>query len=84
MTDLSIRLVDRPGALAKVASTLGEAGANIVEVFHQRVFSDLPAKAALLEAVIETRDRDHLNETVALLRAAGFEVEVSSNPGGTR
>jgi len=72
------------GALAKVASTLGEAGANIVEVFHQRIFSELPAKAALLEVVIETRDRDHLNETVALLRAAGFEVEVSSNPGGTR
>jgi threonine dehydratase len=84
LTQLAIDLVDRPGALAKVASTLGEAGANIVEVFHQRVFSDLPAKAALLEAVIETRDRDHLNETVALLRAAGFEVEVSSNPGGTR
>ena len=84
LTQLAIDLVDRPGALAKVASTLGEAGANIVEVFHQRVFSDLPAKAALLEVVIETRDRDHLNETVALLRAAGFEVEVSSNPGGTR
>jgi threonine dehydratase len=84
LTQLAIDLVDRPGALAKVASTLGEAGANIVEVFHQRIFSDLPAKAALLEVVIETRDRDHLNETVACLEAAGFEVEVRSNPGGTR
>ncbi len=84
LTQLSIDLVDRPGTLGKVANILGEAGANIVEVTHQRVFSDLPAKAALLEVVIETRDRAHLQETVARLKAAGFEVAVRSNPGGTR
>jgi threonine dehydratase len=82
LSQLSIDLVDRPGQLAKVANLLGEAGANIVEVYHQRVFTDLPAKGALLEAVIETRDRAHLDETVARLRAAGLEVEVRSNSGG--
>jgi threonine dehydratase len=81
---LKIDLVDRPGQLAKVANILGDAGANIVEIYHQRVFSDLPAKGALLEAVIETRDRIHLNDTVARLRAAGLEVDVEINPGGTR
>jgi hypothetical protein len=35
-----------------------------------------------LEVVIETRDRAHLDETVARLRAAGLEVDVRSNPGG--
>ncbi len=83
LTQLSIDLVDRPGTLGRVANILGEAGANIVEVTHQRTFSDLPAKAALLEVVIETRDRQHLEETVEKLKAAGFEVEVRSNPGGT-
>jgi threonine dehydratase len=83
LTQLSIDLVDRPGTLGRVANILGEAGANIVEVTHQRTFSDLPAKAALLEVVIETRDRPHLEETVEKLKAAGFEVEVRSNPGGT-
>ena len=34
--------------------------------------------------MIETRDRAHLDETVAKLKAAGFEVEVRSNPGGAR
>ena len=82
LSRLSIDLVDRPGQLARVANLLGEVGANIVEVYHQRIFSDLPAKGALLEVVIETRDRDHLNETVACLRASGLEVEVQSNPGG--
>jgi threonine dehydratase len=84
LTQLVIHLVDRPGTLGKVANILGEAGANIVEVTHQRTFSDLPAKAALLEVVIETRDRAHLDETVARLRSDGFEVDVRSNPGGER
>src|SRR5262245_6145484 len=84
LSQLAIDLGDRPGTLGKVANILGEAGANIVEVYHQRVFCDLPAKGALLEAVIETRDRLHLQETVDRLKAAGFEVEVRSNPGGTR
>jgi threonine dehydratase len=84
LSQLAIDLTDQPGELARVADLFGKAGANIVEVSHQRVFSDLPAKGTLLELVIETRDRGHLDETVARLRAAGFEVEVRSNPGGTR
>ena len=84
-TQLTIDLVDRPGQLAKVAILLGEVGANIVEVYHQRIFSDLRAKgASSLELVIETRDRVHLNETVKALKDAGFEEEVPSNPGGER
>ncbi|HEY1243920.1 MAG TPA: threonine ammonia-lyase [Hyphomicrobiaceae bacterium] len=82
LSQLSIDLADRPGQLAKVANLLGDAGANIVEVYHQRVFTELPAKGALLEVVIETRDRAHLDETVRKLRAGGLEVMVRSNSGG--
>jgi threonine dehydratase len=82
LSRLAIDLADRPGQLAKVANLLGEVGANIVEVHHQRVFTDLPAKGALLEVVIETRDREHLQEAVGRLRAAGLEVEMSGNSGG--
>jgi threonine dehydratase len=81
LSRLAIHLADRPGQLAKVANVIGEAGANIVEVAHQRVFSQLPAKGALLEVVIETRDRTHLDETVGRLRAAGLEVETSGAAG---
>src|SRR5262245_14189617 len=84
LSQLSIDLADRPGQLARVANLLGEAGANIVEVYHQRLFSDLPAKGALLEVVIETRDRTHRDECIARLRAAGLEVELRGNAGGHR
>jgi threonine dehydratase len=74
LTQLAIDIVDRPGQLALVSSLLGEAGANIIEVSHQRTFSDLPAKATLLELVIETRDKAHLDDVLARLGTSGFKV----------
>jgi len=74
LTQLTIDIVDRPGQLAAVSHLLGAAGANIIEVSHQRTFSDLPAKATLLGLVIETRDQAHLDEVMAALAAAGFQA----------
>jgi threonine dehydratase len=74
LTQLSLDIVDRPGQLAAVAALLAEAGANIIEVSHQRTFSDLPAKATLLQLVIETRDRAHLDDVLIKLSAAGLDA----------
>jgi threonine dehydratase len=76
LTQLAIDIPDRPGRLAAVASLLAEAGANIIEVSHQRTFSDLPAKATLLQLVIETRDKAHLEEVMVRLGAAGFKARL--------
>jgi threonine dehydratase len=76
LSRLHFDIVDRPGQLAAVVAVLSNAGANIVEISHQRIFTDLPAKAVVLEVVIETRDRAHLNSTVEALRAAHIKVEV--------
>lgn len=77
LTQLALDIVDRPGQLAAVSILLADAGANIIEVSHQRTFSDLPAKATLLELVIETRDRAHLEDVLTKLSAAGFVVRES-------
>jgi len=74
LTQLTLDIVDRPGQLAAVSALLAEAGANIMEVSHQRTFSALPAKATLLELVIETRDRAHLEEVMDRLEAAGLSA----------
>ncbi len=76
LSRLRFDIADRPGQLAAVVNVLSNAGANIVEVSHQRIFTDLPAKAVLLEVVIETRDRSHLNSTLDTLRAADISVVV--------
>ncbi|MCP1840758.1 threonine dehydratase [Bradyrhizobium sp. USDA 4524] len=77
LTQLALDIVDRPGQLAAVSILLADAGANIIEVSHQRTFSDLPAKATLLELVIETRDRAHLEDVLARLSSEGFAVRES-------
>ncbi|HXF53097.1 MAG TPA: threonine ammonia-lyase [Hyphomicrobiaceae bacterium] len=77
--ELCVDLADRPGQLARLTRVIGEAGANIIEVVHQRVFTDLPAKGTLARIVVETRDRRHLEETVASIRAAGFAVELTTH-----
>jgi threonine dehydratase len=76
LSQLRFDIVDRPGQLATVLAVLSASGANIVEVSHQRIFTDLPAKAVLLEVVIETRDRSHLASTIDALRAAHLDVDV--------
>jgi threonine dehydratase len=79
LSQLRFDIVDRPGQLATVVAVLSKTGANIVEVSHQRIFTDLPAKAVSLEVVIETRDRSHLASTIAALRAANIDVEVGEH-----
>jgi threonine dehydratase len=74
LTQLRFDIADRPGQLGTVVAILGKMGANIVEVSHQRIFTDLPAKAVLLEVVIETRDRAHLDATIAALKAANIDI----------
>jgi threonine dehydratase len=79
LSQLRFDIVDRPGQLATVVGVLSKTGANIVEVSHQRIFTDLPAKAVLLEVVIETRDRSHLLSIIDALKAANIDVEVGDH-----
>lgn len=83
LSRLTIDIPDRPGELSRVAGVVGGAGANIVEVYHQRVFTDLPARGTELNLVIETRDRSHLEGVLAQLEAKGYRVVVKSSTAAT-
>lgn len=71
---LRIRLQDRPGALYHVARIFHEQGVNIIEVYHQRVFTTLPAKGLITDIECETRDSMHLDRLMTALRRAQYEV----------
>ncbi|MEM7767472.1 MAG: threonine ammonia-lyase [Pseudomonadota bacterium] len=70
----SIRIIgdDRPGLLALVSQVIGENGANIIDVAHNRLALDVPAKGAEFDILIETRDAQHTKDVVAALAAAGY------------
>ncbi len=69
---MRIEISDIPGTLARIATIIGDADANIIEVYHQRAFSGLPAQNAELDVVIEARGSDHVNEIIEKLTAVGF------------
>lgn len=73
---LRIRLRDRPGQLHNVVKLFDEHQVNILEVYHQRVFTNLPAKGLITDIECETRDADHLDRLVEGLRSAGYEVKL--------
>ncbi len=73
---LRIRLQDRPGALYHVARIFHEQGVNIIEVYHQRVFTSLPAKGLITDIECETRDRNHLDRLITALRRGQYEVSL--------
>lgn len=71
---LRIEISDQPGVLALVAKLIGGTGGNIIEVHHQRMFFDLPAKRAEIDVVIETRNAQHVHEIIAALEQSGFDT----------
>ncbi len=76
---LRIGINDIPGALAKITAIIGDQGGNIVEIYHQRLFQDVPVKLAEVDAVIETRNAAHVGRILADLTAAGFPTRLLSN-----
>jgi threonine dehydratase len=72
LTRLHVEIPDVPGSLASVATTVGRAGANIVEIVHERMFLDVSARSAEVEVVIETYDHDHVDRVVRALADAGM------------
>lgn len=71
---VSLRIIgdDRPGLLATVSAVIGNLGANIVEVAHNRLALDVPAKGAEFDIMIETRDAQHTQEIMDALRQHGY------------
>jgi threonine dehydratase len=74
MTRLRIQLQDRPGALAAVMKLFDQYKVNIVEVYHQRVFTSLPAKDAAIDVECEARDAAQLDRLADALHEEGFKV----------
>ena len=77
---LRITLQDRPGALFKVMHEFDRHQVNILEIYHQRIFTNLPAKGLVTDIECEARGPEQLEALVASLRAKGYVVsEVELN-----
>ena len=71
---LRVTLQDRPGALYKVMKEFDAHHVNIIEIYHQRIFTTLPAKGLITDIECEARDREQIEKLVEALRAKGYSV----------
>ena len=71
---LRLTLQDRPGALFKVVEEFNQHQVNIIEVYHQRIFTHLPAKGLTADIECEARDGEQIERLVKSLRDKGYEV----------
>ena len=74
---LQVVLQDRPGALFKVMREFNAHNVNIIEIYHQRIFTTLPAKGLTAEIECEARDGEQIDRLVRNLRDKGYTVELA-------
>lgn len=71
---LEVVLSDKPGQLSRVCSIIGEMGANILAVNHERINANTEINGCLLRIEMETRNSEHVLQIKQGLRDAGFEL----------
>jgi threonine dehydratase len=75
LLNLRVALSDRPGSLGRLTTLLGETGANILHLFHDRLAPELPLDHTRVELNLETRGPEHSRAILQALRDAGYQVE---------
>ena len=71
---LHLDIPDRPGVLADIATRVANAGGNVIEVSHQRLFAAPSVQTAELELMVEVRDTAQGDAIVAALEAGDYVV----------
>jgi len=74
-----VGIPDVPGSLAELTRLLGALRANVIQIAHQRTFTDLSLRATEVEATLETLGSDHTREVIAALRAEGYDPVLPAN-----
>ncbi len=67
---------DRPGMLSRMADVIADKGGNIVDVAHNRLVLDVPAKGAEFDIMVETQDARHAFEISEALRSTGYALRM--------
>jgi len=73
---LRIEIEDVPGVLARVTRLIGDTGADIIDITHERTFTKQPPRCAELDVTCETRGRAHVEALLALLHGQGFRAQL--------
>jgi threonine dehydratase len=74
------RIDDRPGSLVRLLGVFADAGANLLEVQHEREGVDLHVRETGVHATFEVRSTDHARKVVEAAQAAGYpDLQVATS-----
>jgi len=73
--NIRVRIPDRPGGLARLLGELADAGANVLEVMHERTSNSLSIDEVEVQVQLETRGPEHAEVVLARLREHGYQVD---------
>lgn len=69
---IEMNVIDKPGNLSKVIQLIGDAGANIIAVSHDRVQNEILTHKCEVSIVMETNDHEHIQKVISLLKENGY------------
>ena len=72
---LHVTIPDVPGGLARLLGEVGETGANVLEVVHERISPSLHLDEVEVQLQLETRGEPHAETVLARLRERGYTVQ---------
>ena len=72
--NLHVTIPDVPGGLAQLLTEVGTAGANVLEVAHERISPALHLDEVEVHLQLETRGEPHAEKVIARLRERGYRV----------
>jgi threonine dehydratase len=72
--NLQVHIPDRPGGLARLLNELADAGANVLEVSHDRTTTSLHLGEVEVRLQLETRGVPHAEGVLSRLREHGYHV----------
>jgi threonine dehydratase len=69
---ITVELLDVPGALGRLSTLFGQLRANILQISHDRLTSDLPLDRAIVDISLDTRNHEHQQAIMQALDQAGY------------
>ena len=71
---LHVNIPDVPGGLAELLTEVGRAGANVLEVVHERISPSLDLDRVEVHLQLETRGAEHAERLMVRLRECGYRI----------
>ena len=72
---LHVTIPDVPGGLALLLGEVGQTGANVLQVVHERISASLHLDEVDVQLQLETRGEPHAEAVLARLRERGYTVQ---------